>query len=250
MTPRRALLVDASGCNRGKILAGPPQDVLAYADFLMSVTGGAWDRKTEIDDLKDPDLGYLEAKIGEMSYGVQYFFFMFSGHGGSDGQCDIVELAGSFVNIQKLISACRAPQKTFIFDSCRSSTSIQIPSTGYLMKEAASRAEITISESQDWFAEALAQCPEGTAVCYACKNGQKAADTASGGLYSHRLIQHASYWSTQWNHKLTLNVHAATTAVSWDVYNEALKSGFEQEPHSRGEYFPFALATRKSALNG
>ena len=48
MTLRRALLVDASGCNRGKILAGPPEDVLAYTDFLMSVTGAHGTRRPKL----------------------------------------------------------------------------------------------------------------------------------------------------------------------------------------------------------
>jgi hypothetical protein len=208
----------------------------------MSKAGGGW-HEGEICVISDPmDPAYLPAKVGKETYGAGYLFFMFSGHGITDE--DVVKLGvqGDRLPAADVIAACHAEKATFIFDCCRKYADVPSVDLLPLIKEAEAAEEIDQAGSRTAFeASLMLSSPEKT-CCFACRSGEEAIDTPSGGLFSTCLLKTAYRMASSIGGGVTANLHQVVNQCSGDVVNG---SRAMQNPSWENCLFPFVVGLRR-----
>lgn len=187
-----ALLV---GNTRGA--TGASLDIESYHNFLRSCVGGAWN-KGEIETLFNPTCQSLTEKLDFCkSLDLDYFLFIFSGHGGINRESGetIMELRLG-EDISESCLDCIASRQLSIMDCCRDAGSEEeeVQANRRLIKEANYYNRTMIRAVYE---KALRDASKFHSRIYACRKGEcSIGEYSSGGVFSQGFIEMANILAT------------------------------------------------------
>jgi hypothetical protein len=179
---RKALLI----CNNDA--SGATHDIDKWEKFLLSGTGGAWE-KTEIEKKVNPTKADLLSLLRTIS-GSNYDFVIvaYAGHG-EWSRSTILEInpAGETINEAELNNL--APREIICLDCCRGVSPI---------REVADEAELRMFSAdqrsllRQAYDNRMMQAQSQIVKLYACQVGQCAYGDNHGGYYTNHLLDKAT----------------------------------------------------------
>lgn len=188
---RKALLIGYSGWDirDEEPLKGVSFDLQGYKEFLMSISGGAWEHN-EIEIVLDDELKNLEYILKNIrNEHNDIVFSVFTGHGDYDEHecCRRLEIAkDKIISERELLGL--APKQILICDCC-SKVSKSIIETTHIVAESSIETDLYIRQIARKEYERICKiCPNQIIRLYASAIGYYANDTENGGLYSHCLL--------------------------------------------------------------
>lgn len=231
---RKALLIGYSGWDiRDKEpLEGVSFDLQGYQEFLMSISGGAWEYD-EIEIVLDNELKNLKYILKNIrNEHNDIVFSVFTGHGDYDEYecCRRLEIAkDKIISERELLGL--APKQILICDCC-SMVSKSITKTTRIVAESSIETGLYIRQIARKEYERICKiCPNQIIRLYASAIGYYANDTENGGLYSHCLL------NTLQNISKTTNIVTAHNIAS-QLVEKQTKTNPNYEIQKTGKIVP------------
>lgn len=210
---RSALLIGNTGG-----LEGIGVDIERTRRFLMSPRGGQW-KDSEITELFDPSKKQVDQVFRSISSGrVDYFFFLFTGHGCHYGQTELSLNDHETLHESELNSL--ADRQLSIFDCCRVERSI--------VSEALEARAITLDSvdiTRRRYEDRIMQAAKQHVKLYACSIGEFSYDSPKGAIYLTNLLSAAESVS-----KDIITVEEAHSAARVQTIADATRNGNKQTP--------------------
>jgi Caspase domain len=237
---RLAILIGAPGRQYSDTyLEGVDFDIKNYIKFLMSPSGGAWE-KSEIIAVKNPDKEKLIQLVKTIK--ADYVMTVFSGHGAYslNGETIIAINRNQYLTIRNLIS--KSAKQLFIIDACRSFVDSGI--SGFLGEELRSfPSKLTKLQARTIFDNHLRKCENGAVICYSCSVGETSIDSNDGGFFTTSLLDKTKQWIDKPSPFNILPINTAFTLAKNYLVTNLTK---EQTPQlkvikQRKFWFPFGI---------
>lgn len=181
-------------------LQGVDADLENYYRFFTSPIGGLWN-ENEIKILCNTGADNVQLWLNTYRRKqLDYFIFIFCGHGGSIDDEVIMELNEAGETIRENQVHRISPRQLCIFDCCRN---IEKPDASALLTEIRtySSGGVIYGNIRQRYEERIMQAIPQTASLYACSIGESAEGNRSGGYYSFNLLKCARRLSTDIEYK-------------------------------------------------
>lgn len=194
---KRAIIIGNSGGTKN-FLEGVEQDIQNTVSFLKSKNGGAWE-EDEILIYKDKaSLSQLQTTFQLLkSFGCEYFFILFTGHGNCDQYGNTyfeLKPDGEDLPVSQLEQWVKNTPTLLIADSCHSvyhRPQILIESQRRMFSGG---RLLSRKDYQEVYNNHLRLLNKNTFIfASSCSFGQSAEDTSNGGLYLHTMFQFLQY---------------------------------------------------------
>jgi hypothetical protein len=240
---RQAILIGAPGSRYSdNYLQGVDFDIKNYIKFLLSPSGGAWD-KSEIIALKNPEKGDLLNAVKTIK--ADYVLTVFSGHGAYslNGQTILAINRTEHLTLSNLVS--KAPKQMFVVDACRSFIDSGI--SGFLGEELRNfPSKLTKHEARTLFNNYLEKCEDGAVICYSCSVGETAVDSNDGGYFTTSLLDKTQQWIERPSKFNILPINSAFTLAKNYLVAHLTVDQNPQLKTTRQRQFWFPFAIRKA----
>lgn len=189
-----------------KHLQGVDADLENYYRFFTSPIGGQWD-KSEIETLRDTTATNVLLWLNTYKRKqLDYFIFIFCGHGGCMDDEVIMELNETGEIIRESQVKGIAPRQLCIYDCCRA---IEEDKTSTLLTETKifSLGGKIYGNVRQRYEKRIMQAIPQTASLYACSIGECADGNRSGGYYTYNLLKCARHISDDTEYKTIGQCH-------------------------------------------
>jgi hypothetical protein len=214
---------------------GVYQDAEAFDSFLRSPIGGTW---ANIEILEKPRKAAVLSAVRALTT-LDYSLVVFSGHGGQISDSTHLALGEALISSSDLLTG---KKQTLILDCCRKPIPILL-----LEDLAKSIAKGGTGKDADrcryYYDQRIEACGKDLVKLFACREGEEAADTSGGGLYSRYLIGAASDWAKNKdpNSPEYISVVTAHNAAAERVRRERPVQNPDIEKGRSAPYFPFCI---------
>jgi hypothetical protein len=227
---RVAILIGSPGAG-DDVLPGPAHDIAKLRAYLLSPTGGRWN-DDEIIRMDSPTVAALDNAL-DTANSRHYCFFTFSGHGEHLGDGTVLQLRpGQKTPVEHVLDHLKI-RATVVIDACReviegAGPAPELPNFDELLAVGAEHQ----GEYREFFEQEFTRVNEGSKnVLYACRAGQRARDTSTGGVFIQALINEALLWSAG-------PLNGATGLSVGEVWYMAAKKLIDSGEHQQTKLVP------------
>ncbi|MEY4875975.1 MAG: hypothetical protein RL708_1124 [Bacteroidota bacterium] len=216
-------------------------DIENFTTFLISPTGGAWDKNSEIKCLKNPSKSSVLDIIRRIN--VDYVLIYFSGHGRYSTNTEDTYLKlndTDEISVNELLQSSSSKQ-LIIVDACRTAQSSGYSNWGLEGLEFSSNLDV--ETSRFYFYNALESCQNGCICIYSCRCYESASADEFGGFYTSSLFKS----SNEWTQAITKS-NILSTKMAFSNSTQYLQQNYptKQIPEIQGAVnFPFAIKEKQ-----
>lgn len=239
---RRAIIVVCPKSSRHGDLPGTEADAQNYLNYLQSAEGGAWN-PDEIAVYRNPSRAELLRALSS-TWGVDYAFLAFSGHGYHIQDEDLDEtrlLLNDAEEISGPAFTTGCNREFVVIDACRKVEHVAEPEKRIFANlSEMEKSGYTRLQCRALFERKVMEAEGGRIEMYSCDLDQAAGESPRGGHFTRALLDGAR----QWANSLTYSgSHALSTREAFAIAEKGTRKPQRPQyrPGRRLVHFPFGV---------